>query len=182
MHAKVTVADDVVFVGSFNLSHSGEQNAENVLEIHDPALAERLAGFVDDADHLVGASVGGVPVVGRIDDVRSLDALLVVGIGRPDDYAARTGRRYSIEYAMIRDVNDQPWRADLLGELLAPRLAHVNLIPLNPTPGSRWDASAKPAEAEFLRRLRARGVAATVRDTRGRDIDGACGQLAASGR
>ena len=47
MHAKVTVADDVVFVGSFNLSHSGEQNAENVLEIHDPALAERLAEFVD---------------------------------------------------------------------------------------------------------------------------------------
>jgi phosphatidylserine/phosphatidylglycerophosphate/cardiolipin synthase-like enzyme len=47
MHAKVTVADDVVFLGSFNLSHSGEQNAENVLEIHDPALAERLAGFVD---------------------------------------------------------------------------------------------------------------------------------------
>ena len=51
------------------------------------------------------------------------------------DYAARTGRRVSIEYAMIRDVNDQPWRADLLGRLLAGRLAHVNLIPLNPTPG-----------------------------------------------
>jgi phosphatidylserine/phosphatidylglycerophosphate/cardiolipin synthase-like enzyme len=47
MHAKVTVADDTVFLGSFNLSHSGEQNAENVLELHDPALAERLAGFVD---------------------------------------------------------------------------------------------------------------------------------------
>ena len=47
MHAKITVADDVVFLGSFNLSHSGEQNAENVLEIHDAALAERLAGFVD---------------------------------------------------------------------------------------------------------------------------------------
>jgi phosphatidylserine/phosphatidylglycerophosphate/cardiolipin synthase-like enzyme len=47
MHAKVTVADDVVFVGSFNLSRSGEQNAENVLEIHDPALAERLAAYVD---------------------------------------------------------------------------------------------------------------------------------------
>ena len=47
MHAKVTVADDVVFLGSFNLSHSGEQNAENVLEIHDAALAERLAAFVD---------------------------------------------------------------------------------------------------------------------------------------
>jgi phosphatidylserine/phosphatidylglycerophosphate/cardiolipin synthase-like enzyme len=48
MHAKVTVADDTVFVGSFNLSHSGELNAENVLEIEDPQLAERLAGFVDE--------------------------------------------------------------------------------------------------------------------------------------
>jgi phosphatidylserine/phosphatidylglycerophosphate/cardiolipin synthase-like enzyme len=47
MHAKVTVCDDVVFVGSFNLSHSGEQNAENVLEIHDPQVADRMAAFVD---------------------------------------------------------------------------------------------------------------------------------------
>jgi phosphatidylserine/phosphatidylglycerophosphate/cardiolipin synthase-like enzyme len=47
MHAKVTVADDVVFVGSFNLSHSGEQNAENVLEIPDPVLAEQMAAFID---------------------------------------------------------------------------------------------------------------------------------------
>jgi phosphatidylserine/phosphatidylglycerophosphate/cardiolipin synthase-like enzyme len=47
MHAKITVADDVVFLGSFNLSHSGEQNAENVLEIHDRALAERLAAFIE---------------------------------------------------------------------------------------------------------------------------------------
>jgi len=48
MHAKVTVADDTVFVGSFNLSHSGELNAENVLELQDPQLADRLAGFVDE--------------------------------------------------------------------------------------------------------------------------------------
>jgi phosphatidylserine/phosphatidylglycerophosphate/cardiolipin synthase-like enzyme len=47
MHAKVTVADDVVFIGSFNLSRSGEENAENVLEIADAALAERMAAFVD---------------------------------------------------------------------------------------------------------------------------------------
>jgi phosphatidylserine/phosphatidylglycerophosphate/cardiolipin synthase-like enzyme len=47
MHAKVTIADDTVFLGSFNLSHSGEQNAENVLETTDPELADRLAGFVD---------------------------------------------------------------------------------------------------------------------------------------
>jgi phosphatidylserine/phosphatidylglycerophosphate/cardiolipin synthase-like enzyme len=48
MHAKVVVCDDVVFIGSFNLSHSGEQNAENVLEIQDGSLAERLAGYVDE--------------------------------------------------------------------------------------------------------------------------------------
>jgi phosphatidylserine/phosphatidylglycerophosphate/cardiolipin synthase-like enzyme len=48
MHAKVTVADDVVFTGSFNLSHSGEQNAEDVLEIHDAALADRLAHYIDE--------------------------------------------------------------------------------------------------------------------------------------
>jgi 23S rRNA (adenine2503-C2)-methyltransferase len=102
-------------------------------------------------------------------------------LGAADGYAARTGRRYSVEYAMIRDVNDQPERADLLGDLLAPRRAHVNLIPLNPTPGSRWDASPKPVERDFVRRLQAHGVPVTVRDTRGQDINGACGQLAASG-
>ena len=98
-----------------------------------------------------------------------------------DSYAERTGRRYSVEYAMIRDVNDQPHRAELLADLLAPRLAHVNLIPLNPTPGSQWDASPKRVEREFVRLLESRGVPVTVRDTRGREIDGACGQLAASG-
>ena len=89
------------------------------------------------------------------------------------------GRRVSIEYALIRDVNDQPWRADLLGRLLADRRAHVNLIPLNPTPGSTWTASRPEDEYEFVRRLVAKGIPTTVRDTRGSDIDGACGQLAA---
>jgi phosphatidylserine/phosphatidylglycerophosphate/cardiolipin synthase-like enzyme len=48
MHAKITVADDVVFTGSFNLSRSGEMNAENVVEVHDSALADQLAAFVDE--------------------------------------------------------------------------------------------------------------------------------------
>ena len=95
------------------------------------------------------------------------------------EYADQTGRRVSVEYAMIRDINDQAWRADLLGRLLAGRLAHVNLIPLNPTPGSKWTASRPDDEREFVARLRAHGVPVTVRDTRGREIDGACGQLAA---
>ena len=96
------------------------------------------------------------------------------------EYADRTHRRVSIEYALIRDINDQPWRADLLAQLLRGRLVHVNLIPLNPTPGSKWTASDPQVQDEFVRRLRNGGVAVTVRDTRGREIDGACGQLAAS--
>jgi len=74
------------------------------------------------------------------------------------------------------------WRADLLGTLLAGHLAHVNLIPLNPTPGSRWTASDPQVAARFLRRLETHGLPVTMRDTRGREIDGACGQLAASSR
>jgi 23S rRNA (adenine2503-C2)-methyltransferase len=95
-------------------------------------------------------------------------------------YARVTGRRFSVEYVLIGGVNDQPHRADLLGRLLAKRLAHVNLIPLNPTPGSDDVSSPKPVQREFARRLRAAGVSTTIRDTRGREIAGACGQLAAA--
>ena len=97
-----------------------------------------------------------------------------------DAYAKKTGRRYSIEYALIKDINDQAWRADLLGKLLKSRNAHVNLIPLNPTPGSKWTASRPQDQKEFVRVLESYGVPVTVRDTRGREIDGACGQLAAN--
>jgi 23S rRNA (adenine2503-C2)-methyltransferase len=98
-------------------------------------------------------------------------------------YFQTTGRRVSIEYALIRDVNDQAWRADLLGEKLTARgrgWVHVNPIPLNPTPGSRWTASRRGVEQQFVERLRAYGIPTTVRDTRGSEIDGACGQLAAA--
>jgi 23S rRNA (adenine2503-C2)-methyltransferase len=57
---------------------------------------------------------------------------------------------------------------------------HVNPIPLNPTPGSRWTASRPGVQQQFVERLVAAGIPTTVRDTRGREIDGACGQLAAS--
>lgn len=100
-------------------------------------------------------------------------------------YFQATKRRVSIEYALIRDINDQADRADLLARVLKRAggwgWVHVNLIPLNPTPGSKWTASRRSDEAEFVRRLTAHGVSVTVRDTRGREIDGACGQLAASG-
>ena len=151
------------------------------------------------------STVGLVPAINRL-AAENLSVTLAVSLHAPDDelrdtlvpvnrrwkvaevlaaawdYVAATHRRVSIEYALIRDINDQAWRADLLGSLLAGRLAHVNLIPLNPTPGSVWTASRPAAQREFVRRLEAHGVPVTVRDTRGREIDGACGQLAASAR
>ncbi len=100
------------------------------------------------------------------------------------NYAHKTKRRVSIEYAMMRDINDQGWRADLLADVLHSYgdwgWVHVNLIPLNPTPGSKWTASDPAVEREFVRRLEAKGIPTTVRDTRGSEIDGACGQLAAT--
>ncbi|RCK70509.1 dual-specificity RNA methyltransferase RlmN [Desertihabitans brevis] len=100
------------------------------------------------------------------------------------EYARVTKRRVSIEYALIKDINDHAWRADELARVLKRRgdwgWVHVNLIPLNPTPGSKWTASRPEDEREFVRRLEAHGVPVTVRDTRGREIDGACGQLAAA--
>jgi 23S rRNA (adenine2503-C2)-methyltransferase len=151
------------------------------------------------------STVGLAPAIRRMAD-EGLTVTLAVSLHTPDDelrdtlvpvnnrwsvkevldaaryYADNTGRRVSIEYALIRDINDQPWRADLLGEKLRKALGplvHVNLIPLNPTPGSKWDASPKPAEREFVRRVIAQGVSCTVRDTRGQEIAAACGQLAA---
>jgi len=155
---------------------------------------------------VVVSTVGLAPAIRRLAG-EGLQVTLAVSLHAPDDelrdtlvpvntrwpvaevlsaakaYADATVRRVSIEYALIRDVNDQPRRARMLGELLADTLgtamAHVNLIPLNPTPGSEWDASPLPVQREFVRQVRASGVSTTVRDTRGRDIAGACGQLAA---
>jgi 23S rRNA (adenine2503-C2)-methyltransferase len=151
------------------------------------------------------STVGLVPAIEKL-TAEKLSVRLAVSLHAPDDelrdtlvpintrfkvrevlqaawgYAAQTGRRVSIEYALIKDINDQAWRADLLGKLLKGKLVHVNLIPLNPTPGSKWTASRPEDEREFVRRLESHGVSVTVRDTRGREIDGACGQLAASSK
>jgi 23S rRNA (adenine2503-C2)-methyltransferase len=149
------------------------------------------------------STVGLVPAIEKL-AAEGLQVRLAVSLHAPDDelrdelvpvntrwkvrevldaawaYARTTTRRVSIEYALIRNVNDQAWRADLLGRLVKGHLVHVNLIPLNPTPGSKWTASRPQDQREFVRRLTAHGVPVTVRDTRGREIDGACGQLAAA--
>jgi 23S rRNA (adenine2503-C2)-methyltransferase len=85
-------------------------------------------------------------------------------------------------HLLIRGINDHAWRADLLGLLLTERgrgWVHVNPIPLNPTPGSKWTASQPDVQQAFVTALEAHGIPVSVRDTRGSDIDGACGQLAA---
>jgi 23S rRNA (adenine2503-C2)-methyltransferase len=189
----------VVFMGMGEPLANYPRVRDAIRRLTDPAPA----GLGLSQRHVTVSTVGLVPAMRRLTE-EHFAVTLALSLHAPDDelrdelvpvnrrwpvaevlataqeYARVTGRRVSIEYAMIRDVNDQPWRADLLGRLLSGRLAHVNLIPLNPTPGSRWDASPKDAEREFARRLRAAGVPTTVRDTRGREIDGACGQLAAA--
>ena len=148
------------------------------------------------------STVGLVPAMLRLAD-EGLNVTLALSLHAPDDelrdtlvpvntrwkvtealdaawtYAEKTKRRVSIEYALIRDVNDQAWRASALGALLRGHLVHVNLIPLNETPGSSWTASLPETQREFVRRLEAHGVPVTVRDTRGSDVAAACGQLRA---
>ncbi|KOV88817.1 RNA methyltransferase [Streptomyces sp. NRRL WC-3618] len=151
------------------------------------------------------STVGLVPAIHRFAD-EGFKCRLAISLHAPDDelrdtlvpvntrwrvrevldagweYAAKSGRRLSIEYALIRDINDQAWRGDRLGRLLRGKPVHVNLIPLNPTPGSKWTASRPEDEKAFVEAIAAHGVPVTVRDTRGQEIDGACGQLAATER
>ncbi|HET9691624.1 MAG TPA: 23S rRNA (adenine(2503)-C(2))-methyltransferase RlmN [Acidimicrobiales bacterium] len=95
------------------------------------------------------------------------------------DYATVKNRRLSFEWALIDAVNDGDGDAEQLADLARPLGAHVNLIPLNPTPG--YPAIGSPARrvAQFRALLGELGVNATVRRNRGTDIDAACGQLAA---
>jgi 23S rRNA (adenine2503-C2)-methyltransferase len=99
----------------------------------------------------------------------------VVAAGRR--FATRTRRRVSLEYVLIDGVNDAPDQAAGLATIAAGWLCHVNLIPLNPTPGSRWSGTPPAGIAAFSAVLRRAGVPVTIRDTRGREIDAACGQL-----
>ncbi|WP_040158527.1 23S rRNA (adenine(2503)-C(2))-methyltransferase RlmN [Mobilicoccus massiliensis] len=169
-------------------------------------VAPAPEGLGMSARGITMSSVGLVPGIDRL-AAEGIPVTLALSLHAPDDalrdelvpinnrysvdealdsarrYFDATGRRVSIEYALIRDMNDQAWRADLLGEKLAARgkgWVHVNPIPLNPTPGSKWTASRPGVMQQFVERLRAHGIPTTVRDTRGSDIDGACGQLAAA--
>lgn len=169
-------------------------------------LADQPAGLGMSARHITVSTVGLAPAMRKLAE-EGLPLTFALSLHAPDDelrndlipvnskwdvdevldaaknYFDKTGRRVSIEYALIRDMNDHAWRAELLADKLNARgsgWVHVNPIPLNPTPGSVWTSSTRETTRAFLDALNSRGITATLRDTRGKEIDGACGQLAAS--
>ncbi len=193
---------NVVFMGMGEALANYRAAIGAIRRLTDPAPD----GLGMSARGIVMSTVGLVPAIDRLAG-EGIPVTLALSLHAPDDnlrnelvpintrwsvgealdaayrYFTATGRRVSIEYALIRDINDQAWRADLLARLLNQRgrgWVHVNPIPLNPTPGSKWTASRHGVEQQFVERLRAAGIPTTIRDTRGQDIDGACGQLAAS--
>ena len=193
---------NVVFMGMGEALANYKAALGAIRRLVDPSPA----GLGMSARGVTMSTVGLVPAIDQL-AAEGIPVTLALSLHAPDDelrdelvpintrwkvdealaaarrYFDATGRRVSIEYALIRDINDQAWRADLLGEKLNARgrgWVHVNPIPLNPTPGSKWTASRRGVEQQFVERLLAHGIPTTVRDTRGSEIDGACGQLAAT--
>jgi 23S rRNA (adenine2503-C2)-methyltransferase len=170
------------------------------------AAVERIHDDLDlGARRLTLSTVGVVPGIRRL-AAEALPVNLAVSLHAADDalrdrlvplnrryplgvlmdacasYLSARGRRLSFEWALIDGVNDRDQDADRLAGLARglPLPAHVNLIPLNPTPGYPVQGTPPERVRHFRERLAAAGVAVTVRRTRGTDIDAACGQLRAT--
>ncbi len=166
-----------------------------------PAL-RRLAGPVGiSARHLTVSTVGMVPSIIKLGDEK-LPVNLAVSLHAANDelrnelvpinkryplellreacaeYFDKTHRRISFEWALIDSVNDRDQDIVELADYAFDLHAHVNLIPLNPTPGYLVKGSRTERVRDFAKGLEDRGVTVTVRNTRGREIDAACGQLA----
>ncbi len=181
-------------------------NYNRVLEAVRSMVTPQPDGLGMSARHITVSTVGLVPAILKLAEEK-IPVTFALSLHAPDDelrdelipvnsrwkvdealdaaraYFDATGRRVSIEYALIKDMNDHAWRADLLAAKLNERgrgWVHVNPIPLNPTPGSIWTSSEPDVMREFVRRIEEAGIPTTLRDTRGKDIDGACGQLAAA--
>ena len=167
---------------------------------------ERLHGDLGlSARHLTISTVGLVPGIRRLTQ-ESLPVNLAVSLHAANDelrnelvpinrtyplealgdacadYVDATGRRLSFEWALINGTNDRMSDAAELADYALMLRAHVNLIPLNPTPGYPTVGTARPGVVAFRNELLRRGVNATVRQNRGTGIDAACGQLRATHR
>ena len=167
------------------------------------AAVERLHGDLGlSARHLTISTVGVIPGIRRMATER-LPVNLAVSLHAADDdlrdelvpinrrypladlaeacaeHVTATGRRLSFEWALIHDVNDRLEDAGRLADYARPLGAHVNLIPLNPTPGWPTRGSSPARVSEFANEIRSRGGNVTIRRNRGTDINAACGQLRA---
>jgi len=188
----------LVFMGMGEPMHNFEQVVAAIQRIAGPALG--ALGW----RQVTVSTVGVVPGIDRLTDA-DLNVNLAVSLHAPDDatrsrivpanrrypvaeiidatrrFARRTGRIPTIEYCMLAGVNDSAAQANLLADLLAGCRFHVNLIPYNPIgAGVRGTVYRRPSPQrlrEFLAMLRERGVVSHFRDTRGDDVNAACGQL-----
>jgi 23S rRNA (adenine2503-C2)-methyltransferase len=197
---------NVVYMGMGEPLNNLAATERSIRWLHDPD------GFDLSARAITVSTVGLVPGIRRLTAL-GLPITLAISLHAPDDglrdvlvppnrmhplaelvgavreHQAATGRRVSFEYVLIDGVNDGDEQARLLVDVVRTAhpdrgpLAHVNLIPLNPTPGvPQWREPAPARTESFARTLRDHGIPTTVRDTRGRDADAACGQLLANYR
>ncbi len=188
---------NVVYMGMGEPLANLDATIASVRWLHDPE------GFGLSARSITVSTVGLVPAIGRLADLglpltlavslhAATDALrdelvpvnrmhpLVELEGAVQAYRARTRRRVTIEWCLIGDVNDDQAQADALARIARRIRAHVNIIPMNPTPGVRWKEPTRARTDAFVARLEQAGATVTLRDTRGRDAEAACGQLLAA--
>jgi 23S rRNA (adenine2503-C2)-methyltransferase len=189
---RLTEVDHAVFMGM------GEPmlNLDNVLE-----ACSRLPGIGISSRRTAISTVGWIPGIERLTE-SPLPVRLALSLHAADQalrselmpvnerypladviaaceaYYERKRRMVFVEYVMLAGVNDSHVQAVQLAALLDPKVFKVNLIPYNPT-GAAFGGSSPKAIDAFRAELERRGLGATVRVTRGRDIDAACGQLAA---
>ena len=188
---------NVVYMGMGEPLANLDATIASVRWLHDPE------GFGLSARSITVSTVGLVPAVARLADLglpltlavslhaatdRLRDELVPINRVHPlveledavQAYRARTGRRVTIEWCLIGDVNDDVAQADALARLARRMRAHVNVIPMNPTPGVRWKEPTRERTDAFVARVEQAGATITLRDTRGRDAEAACGQLLAA--
>lgn len=185
---------NVVFMGMGEPLANSEATVAAVRWLHDPD------GFDLSARSMTVSTVGIVPGIRRLAAL-ALPITLAVSLHAPNDelrddlvpvnrqwplavllqacrdYQQTTGRRLTFEYVLIAGVNDATDHAEQLAELVAGFGAHVNLIPMNPTPAVPWRAPSVDGQRRFAAVLQRAGVPATVRHNRGATMDAACGQL-----
>ncbi len=157
-------------------------------------------GFGLGARHITLSTVGLIPMIDRMAD-EGLQVNLAVSLHAPNNamrsklvppsrrypvddllasirrYIAKTNRRVTFEYALMRGINDSPALAEDLSDKLKGMLCHVNLIPLNPIPDSPYQPTSDRDTQRFADILQKGGISATVRIRRGIEIDAGCGQL-----